>query len=366
MPLRDASTLTQAGAFAVLALLVTLLANALHPHGLELTRDYFPAGGEAPAGGGLPEHSFGTIDWTELSDIAEFARGERPDVMLLDARSAGAYGVAHLPGAWHVDPYRVEDTLPALLPELQREDLFYIVVYCRGGDCEDSLSLAHELVYRRGLPLEVVRVYEGGVLDWAANGGPLVSGAERDGPAVDPAAWADPEGDAAQSGGGSGEPLALAFPLAALLLAWALRPGLRPRLLPVLAWAAAAVLAVFAAAKLGDPAVFLKAVHGYGVLPLDPPWLLNLAGAGVPWMEVLAVLCLVSGLLRRGAAAVLGGFLALFTVTILWRAVDEAGGGFLTYAFDCGCGTGVVVVWQKVLSNLVLFGTLALVARRRN
>lgn len=118
MPLRDAPTSVQAAAFALLALLVTLLGNALHPHGLQLGRDYFPAGGESPAEGGLPEHSFETIEWEELSEIAEFAQGESPDVILLDARNRGAYEVAHLPGAWQVDPYRVEETLPALMPEL--------------------------------------------------------------------------------------------------------------------------------------------------------------------------------------------------------------------------------------------------------
>ena len=365
MPLRDASLLRQALLFAGLALLLTLVGNALHPRGLELGRDYFPSGAAPDTPNALPVHSFSTIDWAELSEIAEFARGEQPDLILLDARSAGAYEMSHLPGAWQVDPYHVEESLPALMPELQREDLYYIVVYCRGGDCEDSLSLAHELVYRRGLPLEVVRVYEGGMIDWTAHGGPLVSGPEREGPSVSAAAWIDPEAAGGAGEASSGEPLALAFPLVVLLLAFALRPGLRPRLLPVLAWAAAAVLTIFAAAKLGDPAVFLKAVNGYGVLPTQPAWLINLAGAGVPWMEVAAVVCLASGLLRRGAAGILAGFLAVFTSAIVVRAIGEAGGGFLVHAFDCGCGTGVVVVWQKVLSNLALFAVLTVVARRR-
>ena len=253
------------------------------------------------------------------------------------------------------------------MPQLQRDDLAMIVVYCRGGDCEDSLNLAHEIVYRKEIDLELVNVYEGGLLDWVERGGPLVGGVERDGPPVEPSSWIDPEfedpeGDAAPAA--SAEPMVLTIGLAALL-GLACLPTLRHRFGPLLAIAGGVVLGAYAWVKLGAPADFLKAVHGYGVLPTDPPWLLNLAGAGVPWMEATAALCMISGVLRRGAAAVLSLFLVVFTIAILARAGAEAGGGMLTYEFDCGCGTGMVVVWEKVLSNLALLAVLLLSVRRR-
>lgn len=368
MKLRGLPLPAEVGLFALLALALTLLGNALHPKGLKLGNDYFPASGtgaaaaEAAGGeGAVPLHDFETIDGEELLGVAEFATGERPDIVILDARSAGAYATGHLPGAFQVDPYQ-DEPLSALADQLERDDWAWVVVYCRGGDCEDSLNLAHHLVYRKGLQKDLVRVYEGGLLDWTERGGPLVSGPERDGPAVDLEMWRDPEADA-ESETASGEPMLLALPLLLLLAAGA-HPRLRGRMVPVLRWAAALVLALYAGAKLGMPVDFLKAVHGYGVLPTDPPWLLNLAGAGVPWMEAAAALCLLIGLWARGAATVVAAFLAVFTLAVLVRAGAEAGSGFLTYAFDCGCGTGLVVVWQKVLSNLVLLAVLLLILRR--
>ena len=354
--------MAQVIAFAGFALLLTLVGNAVHPSGLTLDRDYFPASGGATSEEGLlPEHPFATIDGAELLDIAEFAVGEEPDVYALDARPRGAYEAGHIPGAFHVDPYQDEPD-PDLVAQLKSDAVAVIAVYCRGGDCEDSLNLAHELVYRQGLPIDLVQVYEGGMLDWTARGGLLAGGPEREGPAVEAQSWEDPEAEA-EGTPSSSEPLIHALVLA-LLLALSMRSSWRARMRPVLAGTGAAALALYAAAKLAAPVEFLKAVHGYGVLPTEPPFILNLAGAGVPWMEMAAAFCLITGLLRRGAGLVVSAFLAVFTLAILLRAGDEAGASLLTHAFDCGCGNGVVIVWQKVLSNLALFGVLATMIRR--
>ncbi len=109
--------------------------------------------------------------------------------------------------------------------------------------------------------------------------------------------------------------------------------------------------------KIGTPDVFLKSIHTYNILPTQPPFWLNMAAVGLPWMEVLAGMAILSGVLRRGAATVAGLFLALFTLAITWRMLDimdAEGIAFLDIAFDCGCGSGVVVIWQKLIQNLLL------------
>ena len=114
--------------------------------------------------------------------------------------------------------------------------------------------------------------------------------------------------------------------------------------------------------KIGTPDVFLKSIHTYEILPTEPPFWLNIAAVGLPWMEVLAGMAILSGILRRGAATVAGLFLALFTLAIVWRSfsvMDTEGIAFFDVAFDCGCGSGVVVIWQKLIQNiLLLFATL--------
>ena len=118
-----------------------------------------------------------------------------------------------------------------------------------------------------------------------------------------------------------------------------------------------AALAWHALAKIADPVDFLKSIHAYGVLPEKPPLLLNLASALLPWVELLAGAALLSGRMRRGAALSSAFLVLTFTLAVAFRIPSEMealGVGFLDLAFDCGCGTGVVVAWQKLAANLVL------------
>jgi len=74
-------------------------------------------------------------------------------------------------------------------------------------------------------------------------------------------------------------------------------------------------------------------------------------------LEIAAGICILTGFLRRGAALVMGGFLILFTGAILWRTLmvmQDTGEAFHTIPFDCGCGSGVVVIWEKLVFNTAL------------
>ncbi len=118
-----------------------------------------------------------------------------------------------------------------------------------------------------------------------------------------------------------------------------------------------AALAWYALAKIADPVDFLKSIHAYGVLPEKPPLFLNLAAALLPWIELLAAAALLSGRMRRGAALASALLVLVFTLAVAFRVPSEMaaqGVGFLDLAYDCGCGTGVVVAWQKLAGNLVL------------
>ena len=54
-----------------------------------------------------------------------------------------------------------------------------MVVYCKGGDCEDSIFLARDLVYKYGVALESLYIYEGGMNDWLEQQQPTTTGDKR-------------------------------------------------------------------------------------------------------------------------------------------------------------------------------------------
>lgn len=104
--------------------------------------------------------------------------------------------------------------------------------------------------------------------------------------------------------------------------------------------------------KAIHPEVFLKQVHEYHVI--TNPVLLNVIAAGLPWFEVFCGLLLFFGIAVRGSALLVALMLLPFTVLVVHRAVGLAGSQgvhFWLVKFDCGCGTGEVVIWRKVLEN---------------
>ncbi len=107
--------------------------------------------------------------------------------------------------------------------------------------------------------------------------------------------------------------------------------------------------------KVGHPIEFLKQIRLYEMVPESPAIFLNAIAVVLPWLEILCGIVLILGLYLRGAAAWLALMLCLFTPAILLRTLAiraETGTPFFQIAFDCGCGTGVVVAWSKMLGNV--------------
>jgi len=153
-------------AVAAATLLLALAVNALHPGGVELGRDYFQK----------PQHEFQTVSAEEFADYSQYLYEPEGDLVFVDARRRGQYERGHVPGAYCV-PRNDPQALEVLLEKAR--DAAVIVIYCQGGNCEDSIFTAEDLVYRNGILPEVVYIFEGGWEEWVAAGGAQKAGAER-------------------------------------------------------------------------------------------------------------------------------------------------------------------------------------------
>ena len=99
-------------------------------------------------------------------------------VVFVDARKREDYVEAHIPGAVHLSHYESTSQIENVRPVL--EQAFMIIVYCNGGDCEDSINLALDLTTVYGFSNDSVYVFEGGMEEWQENGFAVVKGESRD------------------------------------------------------------------------------------------------------------------------------------------------------------------------------------------
>ena len=155
--------LGEAATLAVLVLIVALIANALHPKGLNLGKDYFPHDSSTNL-----QHDFDVLSFEDTKDWYPYAKDEDGGVVFLDARSEKDYVAGHIPGARLCHHYHQDLYVPEILDLLKGADM--IVIYCAGGQCEDSIQLATDLVYRHGVPKAALAIFEGGYEQWIDDG----------------------------------------------------------------------------------------------------------------------------------------------------------------------------------------------------
>lgn len=129
-----------------------------------------------------------------------------------------------------------------------------------------------------------------------------------------------------------------------------------PDILGVLArWLVGGLFIYMGLNKALHPVDFLKLVHQYELV--STPFLLNAIGAALPWFEVFCGLLLVAGIAVRGSALIMVVMLVPFTLVVLKRALAISAAEHIPFTqvkFDCGCGTGEVFIWRKMIENSVL------------
>src|SRR5580765_2209378 len=198
--------LLEAVMIAAIGLGFSLLANLASPRGLSLTRDYFPssktlhpetngransnaiAASPATNGAGqsvreiavarLKEKGLQAVDGQEVMQLFRDPQYELESIVFIDARDDRHYQEGHILGAYQFDRNYPEKHLLAVLPACLNAKT--IVVYCTGGNCEDS-EFATLTLKEASVPQERLSVYVGGMTEWTANGWPIEVGERKSG-----------------------------------------------------------------------------------------------------------------------------------------------------------------------------------------
>ncbi len=185
------SLFLEVAAVVAVGMLLAFAANGLSPAGLhDLSRNYL---GSSTVDADAGTNSLSAPDQLrnrfaqeglQLADSNQVIRlfhdpgYSQGQIVFIDARNEREYREAHIPGAYELDYYHPDNDLAQILNLCQAAQ--QIVVYCHGGDCEDS---EHEALLLRdaGIPKDKLWVYGGGVTEWASNGLPQETGARDSG-----------------------------------------------------------------------------------------------------------------------------------------------------------------------------------------
>jgi rhodanese-related sulfurtransferase len=195
-------TLREAILVAAAGVLIALAANQISPRGLKLTRDYFPGikpvaqpavaathtasaetstnvPSEADAAvARLKSKGLQVVDFDEVKKLLHDPGFQQNSIIFIDARDDEHYQAGHIPGAYQLDYYHPDKYLATVLPVCQSAR--QIVVYCAGGDCEDS-EMTALMLRDGGVPNEKLFVYSGGMTEWDARKEPIETGAQNSG-----------------------------------------------------------------------------------------------------------------------------------------------------------------------------------------
>jgi rhodanese-related sulfurtransferase len=127
----------------------------------------------------LKQNDLRLIGTEEVLKLFHDPRYQHDLVVFIDAREANHYEAGHIPGAYQFDYHYPENYLATILPVCQVAQ--EIVVYCHGGECEDSESAAIFLTRDAGIPAQKLFVYGGGITEWTSRELPLELGARKSG-----------------------------------------------------------------------------------------------------------------------------------------------------------------------------------------
>jgi rhodanese-related sulfurtransferase len=142
----------------VVSLLLSLLINAIHPHGIPLVQDWSYYVESKARAAGIAVIPLGVA----------FSRYQSGDGLFVDARKPEEYAAGHIPHAVSIPFNHLEEAFEAL--EVVFLSDRQIIVYCKNRECDDALGLAIEL---EAMGISNVLYYVDGFDRWEASGCPV-------------------------------------------------------------------------------------------------------------------------------------------------------------------------------------------------
>jgi rhodanese-related sulfurtransferase len=131
------------------------------------------------------EFGQGFVDLQEYAGIRFIALAETEDLfsqrmqgaeglLFIDSRNPADFAAGHIPGALNVPLERAQhsrkkEAAPDWSAMLGSPGARTLVIYCEGGDCQASISLA-KIIHDRGY--QDIRIFAGGWVEWSAAGLP--------------------------------------------------------------------------------------------------------------------------------------------------------------------------------------------------
>ncbi|MCO6436318.1 MAG: rhodanese-like domain-containing protein [Phycisphaerae bacterium] len=111
------------------------------------------------------EHPYQEIDFEGVVEAISDPKYAQGLYVLVDARAMDEYEQGHIPGAIQADHYELENYIGILSQRALPADK--VIVYCNGGDCEDSAYMCRDLL-ELGMEYDRLYLYAGGWHEWEA------------------------------------------------------------------------------------------------------------------------------------------------------------------------------------------------------
>ncbi len=191
-------TITEALILGGIGLIVALGVNATRDSGsVKLTKNYFakrpvaPGAQTTPFGtdlrqpeldppaaptsetGSALEHSYQAVTFEQAAAIFNDPNTEMGVNVFIDARNDDAYKEGHIPDALQAYHYEIERYIDNVM--LYAEGAEKVVIYCNGGNCEDSIFVSNDLL-EAGISYDSLYLFEEGWKAWTANNMPVETG----------------------------------------------------------------------------------------------------------------------------------------------------------------------------------------------
>lgn len=211
-------TMAEFVGLGVLALILAFAVNAVRGKSIDVTRPYFNKGPASPpprsevdrdAGRGTDDppvaketsstpavsassapltppaeaaamvedpplnHGFQEVSLEQVTELFNHELAQIHVYLFVDARNDTHYEEGHIPRAIQADHYHLERYIDNLLSYAEAAEK--IIVYCNGGDCEDSIFMCNDLL-DAGVPYDNIYLFAGGWKAWKAANMPIETG----------------------------------------------------------------------------------------------------------------------------------------------------------------------------------------------